>query len=521
MQNLSDPNPDAIRSQVPDESHTSGGEGEANATPNIIRTVETDGHIVMEDASSEEALNDADEGSTHEKLTRELRQVESELPDTLREITTLFPQAHEKLMVLYGLVSSIGCVAPLSHVAYADRKNYPCLMSLMLMPPASGKGVISLVRKLYSKIDAQLLAQSTFKNDLYLMRMREFKKRTRAGEQVELPERPPFDLLCVPGNTTSAMLIQLLSDTKGKQSLLQIETESSILSTVGKSEHFRLLNSLFRQIYHHEVISQARKTNHEILTCENPKLNVILTGTPSQAVGLLRSASDGLVSRFLVLYSTPPAQWKDVSPGETNLDDQFNLFAEKIHAIWEAMRYRDIEMLLTEKQWEQINAFGGDQLPKVSGFLGDDAASLPKRHANMAVRIALVLTIIRMYDESTELEKTYCKDSDFQIALWIMRHSFDSAIRLYKELPGSDSVVEEGTKLYLFYQKLPISFSFTEIKPFFHEMKISDRTVNRYIFKLMSAGLLIKVGKGLYQKPISKSKVGVGCDITSYRHPLF
>lgn len=500
MQDITNQNPEDLRSQVPDESHTGEGGGEATATPNIIGTVETDGRMVMEDASSEEALNDVDEWSTHEKLSCELHQVESNLPETLREITALFPETHEKLMVLYGLVSSIGCVAPLSHVAYADRKNYPCLMSLMLMPPASGKGVISLVRKLYSKIDAQLFVKSSLKNDMYLMRMREFKKRTRAGEEVELPERPPFELLCVPGNTTSAMLIQLLSDSKGKQSLLQIETESGVLSTVGKSEHFRLLNSLFRQIYHHEVISQARKTNHEILTCESPKLNMILTGTPSQAVGLLRSASDGLVSRFLVLYSNPPTKWKDVSPRASNLDDQFNVFADKIHAIWESMRDREIEMLLTKTQWEQINAFGLEQLPKIAGFLGEDAASLPKRHANMAVRIALVLTIIRVFDESDESNKVYCNDSDFQLAFWIMHQSFESAIRLFKDLPGSTVALEEGTKLYIFYQQLPIKFSFSDIKPVLTEFSISDRTANRHLRKLTDAGLLVRLGKGSYQK---------------------
>lgn len=495
-------NPEDLRSQVPDESHTGEGEGEVRTSSQNIKTVKPDGHNIMEDASSEEAFEDVQEWSAPEnqKLTHEFHQVESNLPETLRGITALFPESHEKLMVLYGLVSSIGCVAPLSFVVYNDRKNYPSLFCLMLMPPASGKGVISLVQKLYYKIHETLSEGSNLKLELYRAEMQQFKKKQKKGESCAPPLKPPQKLLYIPGNTTSSMMVQILNDTDGKQLHLLFEMETDSVSAMWSSEHFKQNSIIFRKAYHNEPVSQARKTNYEVLSCKLPKLSMILTGTPSQAVRLLRSASDGLVSRFMVLFSNPAVKWKDVSPSGTSLDDIFTGLGEKIFNIWEQLKKREIEVTLSQSQWKEINSFGSMQLPKVSEFLGEDAGSIPKRHANMAVRIALVLTVLRIYEEQIESNKVECSDVDFKTALWIMEMSYASAIKLFKSLPDSEKSVKVGNEKHQFYQSLPENFSFKQIKDRIKELGIADRTANRYLRSLLEAGLLKKIRKGEYQK---------------------
>jgi hypothetical protein len=495
--------PDDIRSSVPDESQTGAGEGEVSASSQKIKTVKPDGQTEIDDAQLEDGASiEEDDWSNpdYQKLTEQLEKIETMLPPTMREVVSLFSEPHEKLMVLFGLVTTMGSLSSLSHVSYANRKNYACLMTLILMPPASGKGVISLIRKLYSKVDAFLQEAYKFQMGVYKVKMQEFKRRMRSGEEVDMPKRPDAQLLLTPGNITSSMMIQLLSEVEGKHTLVQIETEADVLSTNSKSEHFALNSTSYRQIFHHEPVSLMRRGNQELLVCNEPKLCMLLTGTHSQAAKLLKSASDGLVSRFMAINGAPPIKWKDVSSSESSLDSKFEELSSQVFEAWSFLRERKIEVRLTKKQWELINSFGEDQLPRTLEFLGGDATSITKRHANMVARIALTLTLIRIWDQRIESNSVECTDDDFKTALWVMQISYESAISLYKSLPGSESAVEEGTKKYELYQRLPLSFSFADIKPLLHDLKISNRTANRYLLSLTKAGLLVRLSKGCYEK---------------------
>jgi hypothetical protein len=507
MQKNEGENPEDLRSQNSDESQNcasneSTGENSTERDSEVIKTPQGEGHLGINDASDDDASEDEQDWSypDYEKLAEDLTTIEKHLPPTMREVTSLFKEPHEKLMVLFGLVTTMGSLSSMSYVAYADRKNYGCLMTLILMPPASGKGVVSLVRKLYSKINALLLEHYNFQMSLYKVQLQEYKRRIRSGEATDLPKRPDAQMMLTPGNITASMLIQLLSEVEGKHTLVQIETEADVLSTNSKSEHFALNSTSYRQIFHHEPVSLMRRGNQELLVCNEPKLCLLLTGTHSQAAKLLRSASNGLVSRFLVVNGNPPMKWKDVSSSGSSLDSKFDELSEQVLNAWMFLRERKIEVALSPEQWELINSFGEDQLPRTLEFLGGDATSITKRHANMVARIALTLTLIRIWDQRIESNSVECTDDDFKTALWVMQISYESAISLYKSLPGSESAVEEGTKKYELYQRLPLSFSFADIKPLLHDLKISNRTANRYLLSLTKAGLLVRLSKGCYEK---------------------
>jgi hypothetical protein len=500
-------NPEDLRSQNSDESQNcasneSTGENSTERDSEVIKTPQGEGHLGINDASDDDASEDEQDWSypDYEKLAEDLTTIEKHLPPTMREVTSLFKEPHEKLMVLFGLVTTMGSLSSMSYVAYADRKNYGCLMTLILMPPASGKGVVSLVRKLYSKINALLLEHYNFQMSLYKVQLQEYKRRIRSGEATDLPKRPDAQMMLTPGNITASMLIQLLSEVEGKHTLVQIETEADVLSTNSKSEHFALNSTSYRQIFHHEPVSLMRRGNQELLVCNEPKLCLLLTGTHSQAAKLLRSASNGLVSRFLVVNGNPPMKWKDVSSSGSSLDSKFDELSEQVLNAWMFLRERKIEVALSPEQWKQINSFGSDQLPKTMEFLGGDATSITKRHANMVARIALTLTLIRIWDEKIQEDKVECSGNDFRTALWIMHLSYESAIRLYRKLPGSEAAVNDGSQKFKFYQALPVNFSFAEVKEIILKLSVTERTANRYIKSLTESGLLERVRKGVYRK---------------------
>src|SRR5690606_37890820 len=77
--------------------------------------------------------------------------------------------------------------------------------------------------------------------------------------------------------------------------------------------------------FHHEPIAYTRKTDREFAEILSPQLSVVLSGTPSQVPNLIKSAEDGLFSRFLYYTFVSNQGWRDVSPqnGKRNLTEYF------------------------------------------------------------------------------------------------------------------------------------------------------------------------------------------------------
>jgi hypothetical protein len=494
-------NPEELRSSPSDENQ--GGVTEAitdNVAP-VIETVSNDGRTgdaVNASEIQEESAPDS------EQLTQKLKEIERVLPPTLQKVLAPIEEPHERFMMLLGAITCSGGMAPMSFTNYDRRKNYGSLYTMLLLPPASGKGVLTLLPKWVKKVNDHLLKESSENQERYRYAAKEYKKKSADGNIAIPPKRPPYKILLVPGNVTSPAMIQLFNDSEGKQILLQLESEIDVFTAHGKSDFFSLNSIMLRQAFHHEVIADHRKTNQEHHSCSNPKLSIVMTGTPDQVKKLINNANDGLFSRFSIFYGKASLMWKDVS-GEgsevKDLDELFETLAEDYYQGWLAMKDRVIQVVFSKNQWSVIDKEGRRQLPELHEYLGPAAASIIKRHMLMLVRVALILTVVRAYDEKNIDNKIQCSDDDFKIAQWLISESFKYAVKLYKELPGSKDNVEEGAIKHKFYKNLPASFRKDEITDILEKIGISVRSAERYLKSFTEAGILVKVKRGEYRKP--------------------
>ena len=429
----------------------------------------------------------------------EFREICKNLPDLIKSVIERFSLVDEQLMGLYATTTVVGALMPNVMINYADKINYPALMTIFIFPPASGKGNLSLIRGLLSKINQHLMKENNKIFREHQVRMDVYKQEVKQRVAKAVPERPQMPLILAPGNITSAKLIEQLSDNGPGNMLVIYETEIDVFGiSAKKGEHGAQNSTILRQAFHFETISQARKTNSELLVAECPKLCVILTGTINQAMNLFPSNSDGLLSRFLVVSGPGSSKWIDVkpSPNSRSLNEEFEKISEEFLIMWNFFKNVNVEVKFTDNQWKNINDFGIEKLA-ICHFTGEDAASLAKRHGNMITRIASIFTMLNFYQNQLKVDEIFCNDIDFNTAMWMVNRSFESSLKLFQELPGRRDSRISSTRIK-FFESLPYKFELKYIYELFPNM--AQRTIQRRLKEFVDLGLIIRTKNGQYEK---------------------
>jgi hypothetical protein len=431
-----------------------------------------------------------------------LEELIEQLPPILRQCIKLLDNYEEQKIATYAVITLAGSLMPHVEINYDGSINHPQLMLLISYPPASGKGKLNHLLELINSIDLEINEQSLRVARKYKSDYDFYKSNIKKGARIEEPERPNQPMYLIPGNTTSSKLMQQLAENGESQVGLIFETETDALANMLGSTHGIDNSMMLRKVFHHESISQMRKTNNEHLAVSRPKLSIIVSGTPSQIPKLFSSNSDGLFSRFMIVSGTSPIVWKDVKPtvGSLPLSLQFKGLSLNFYLMWQHyIAHKSLNITFSESQWKTLND-QGDYLQSIcleEG--GENAVSIARRHMNMLARIASILTALRHYESrSTEIEME-CSSTDFYIALGLSEHSFYQALDLFKVLPGE--VTKQPKRAMELYHKLPdIVFTTYQIQDIIAEMNVGIRMIQRYIRQLISDGYLIEISKNRYKK---------------------
>ncbi len=404
----------------------------------------------------------------------------------------------EKSITLFTSSIVSGSLFPNVWFNYDRKRNSPALYLMAVFPASAGKGSAALSRSLLNKINESILDEFNQKISIYKEELRLYRKNPTGIP----PERPKLKPVLAPGNTSSAKLIEMLSDIGGEEILTLFETEMDSIGISASGEFGSMNSSIFRQAFHHEPISKMIKKDSEIQIANNPKLSIVLTGTLNQVRKILHSNADGLVSRFLFLVGDAELLWKNTQPCEDCpvLDEQFNTLSIEYFEIWKYFKSRNIEIKFSQKQWDAIQDFGKYNLMHAYHFTSESAVSLPKRHALMTFRLATIFTMFRVYNQKSDQSIVYCTDEDFGNALWLIEYSLFCSLKLFKTLPGEkDESAVVGKKIQ-FLKSLPAEFTTEDTRSLLPLLAISDRTVSRWLLEFVSAGFLERVKPGLFRK---------------------
>ena len=447
-----------------------------------------------------------------EELTEQLSntpfitdEVYSQLPQLLMDGSKVFSDKREKDVFITGALAILsGCFKSITGI-YDRRVVYPNLFCFVIAPAASGKSALSFSRQLAKVIHDNILQKSNFLKEQYELAMEQYEATKRnKGKNISTvaalpPQKPKFKVLFIPANSSSAAVLYHINESDGVG--IFCETEADTMVNAFKQD-WGGYSDMLRKAFHHETISSSRKTDHEYIQIENTRLSVALTGTPSQVLGIISSAEDGLLSRLIFYSFKSKPEWRDVSPSSgVNLTAHFEELSKKVNAIATTMNQTATKFDLTEEQWKRFNKKFDGMLKDVSTFISEDASGSVKRLGLIAFRIAMVLSIIRNGEEGIIETTITCREEDFNSALALTGVYLKHAMLMFESLPKSSLVKLDKRKLK-FYKALPadVDFSRAAAVEIGKQLFIAERSVDNYLKELLGTYLEEGAQYGHYKK---------------------
>lgn len=433
------------------------------------------------------------------------KKVFDNLPVILKKGIEVLNSDREKDVFLTGALSILsGCLPNVTGV-YGGKTVYPNLFSFLLAPAASGKGSLTFAKMLADKYHNAVMEASKQVVEEYkqeLEAVKQAKKFIKKGEETpKTPDEPPFKVVFIPANTSNAKMIKHLEDNEGFGIIC--ETEADTLGQTFKND-WGSYSDILRKAYHHEKISISRKTNNEYFEIDEPRLSVVLSGTPNQILNIIQSAEDGLFSRFLFYVFASPPVWLDPSPkaNPVNLTEHFKTLSDYVYRMVRFLDTTVTNIHLSEEQWEKFNPLFDEYLFRIYNLVSQDATSVVKRLGLIVYRFAMIFTAMRKFECQMNDVDMQCNEEDFANALILADIYLQHSLLVYNNLPtqGANINFEPSSPKANFYKELPKEFERKVAINIGEKLKIKERTVDNYLAKLEKARYLSKPKAGYYKK---------------------
>ncbi len=414
------------------------------------------------------------------------------LPSILKKGSEVLNSDREKDVFLLGALVVLSGILQTVEGTYDQRTVYPNLNCFVIAPAASGKSSFSFAKALGMEYQEKLKKTNKIEFERYEKELRIFKqkinKKTEIQEDEVEPIKPPFKMLFFPANSSSASLFNLLKD--NNEMGIFFETEADSMGNTLKQD-WGGYSDLLRKAFHHETASYSRKGNNELIEINKPRLSTGLTGTPSQVENLIRSAEDGLFSRFIFYTFYSNAMWRDVSPSDKrpNLTKHFENLSIEVLSMVDYLEKYPTEFDLTTEQWRLLNQIFSGWLSEVSTFVSIDATSIVKRLGLILFRITMILSCLRKFEKYDTSTKIYCETVDFDAAMLMSDVFLKHSIYMFKTLPKSEKVRSKMMKQ--FYDNLPESFQRKDAIALGAELNIKERTVDKYLKNLCDGHFIV------------------------------
>lgn len=415
-----------------------------------------------------------------------------EMPSIIREVALMFKEPRERDVFITGMLSVLSGIMFNVKGIYDGDLVFPNLFVFVIAPAASGKGNMKIAKQIADDFHNKMVAESLLLMERYKIELDEYNEAKKRKEKTgEKPVEPPFKMLFVPGNSSSAAIYEHLRDTDGIG--IVFETEADTISGTLKND-WANYSDLLRRAFHHESLTSKRKTNKEYIEIKLPKLSMALSGTNDQVSRLIHSAENGLFSRFLFYQYHELRSWKDVSPsnGKYNFPTKVIEKGADYTKMAEFLRANPTNFSLSEKQWTELNRVFSMQLNNTACFVGEEAGASIIRLGIITFRLAMIFSAIKKYEDKNKEENVVCTDAQFKIAFELMQIYLVHTMAVYGNLPTKRKSLDP--KMQVFLDKLPISFERKDaiIAANQNGLKLADSTVDKYLRRLIEYKYLEK-----------------------------
>lgn len=452
----------AVDSTAPDDMHENGeakdGGGLAHMAPEDRLQVERKAfRDVNERLKEEKRLLEAENEALREKMEEKsgsdtsdtsdtlsglegaspLPNVYGDLPPLLQKASSTFEQRHEKDVFLTSALPALGSAMPNVRGYYGNVPEplSPHLYSAIVASAASGKGPAKWGRKLVERVDEHIREKAQEMIEAWKERKKEHENDETTEEPFDEP-KPPEKALFLPANTSAAAFHEGLLDFNEQAFVCETEIDTMV-NALG--QEWGKWGDALRKAFHHEPVSYRRKGEGSV-ELESPRLSVVLSGTPRQFSDLMGSSESGLYSRFALYYFEAPLVWVPQKPSKEALNgiDRFESYAERVVEMYRLLvqRVEPLRFKLTDEQWDLHETVLRPLLHKAAQEGRGHMADVYKRAGAVAFRIAMVLTVLRAFEEDVPLvmaDELEAEDTDVQNGLELARTYADHAVRFAEE----------------------------------------------------------------------------------------
>jgi|GEM_PF-6890482 len=385
------------------------------------------------------------------------------LPPKLTQFIKQYDQAHIRDFQLIAFITIISSLLHKVSFEYNGSIQYCNIFSVLISPPASGKGEIKILKKLLHDIESELDKENRFHN--------------------------------LGANFSTAKLIETLS--KNGEVGLVFDTEADTLSK-NKENEWGDYSTILRKLFANEEEKHLRKSNESTIKLSKPIVSVLLTGTKNQSPRLFEDIDNGLFSRFLFLYYNPKSTFALKKVGFQYDDSYLNELSKLLSKVYfDGTRSWDAK--LSQSQLDRIeNIFSGyeRQINESETF----NPGLCYRYALILAKTAVTMTFIKNIDYIVLSDKREFDVDDIMEACFIIIEkllhtalTLASNYRLNSKEKPIKKLIDDD-----FLSNLPKQFT---RKEFLQQNKaISQRTKDRHLSNLLDKNMIRRIKHGEYIK---------------------
>lgn len=418
-------------------------------------------------------------------------EVYESLPKFISTLCNQFTE-RERDIFFVGLLGALSVCFKNVSGRYSRMSFHPNLYLFVAAPPGSGKSIIRFAEKIVRPIHA-------FVHENSLNAIEDYERKKLDDAKSDLGKRPVEKMLFMPGNSSGTSIIQMIADSDS--SGLIFETEADTL-TSAISKEWGDFSDFIRKAFQHETVSYKRRTKNEYVEIQCPKLSVVLSGTPNQVTALLKSVENGLFSRFMFYTFKNDTVWdspftdKDELEFDQLIEESSNKLLEYYHFLNE---HPEINFKFTQSQIEKFDQSFSKTLTDLKNKMGEGIVGSVFRLGIITFRIAMIISIIRMFEDGDVNETIVCCDQDFEAALTITNVLKEHTAFVFESqtIDFKPALKPEQAR---YFQALPEQFKRNEANVIADKIGLNRKTGESYLDSYLSKNLLTRIRHGHYAK---------------------
>lgn len=433
------------------------------------------------------------------------------LPEPLAGILHAIDDNEERATLLLACLTTLSSVLPNVHFRY-HRTTYNAPLYLFVLGPAgSGKAIACHALELVRSVDDRLAREHEENMKRYNREQEEYRstmqksgratwRGDRPTQRGDVPVMPERRCLIAPADSTAPSINILLA---ANGSILIADSEADSLATALNQDHGDL-SPVLRKAFGHEPVAISRVQDRRFVSCERPRLAVLLSGTPRQLLPLLRDSENGLASRFA--YHIVRGRDEFINPFENqhhDIRDTVRAAAggiDELYGFLWALGTDDVVFRLTPEQEADFHA----RYSRRKSLSSDDHEAITgaiHRLGIIEMRIAMILTVLRLWlkDRMGMARRLTCSEEDYRTASLVSEYFLHTASTVLGYLPRSPnpSLARLPNRTAEWFAALPDEVTTREAITQGEYYGVPKRTVER---TLRSSILFRREGRAKYRK---------------------